>query len=248
MKKHFHLLLFFTFSSIGQINAQLEVIDKIAEVLIPGITNGIKTVMESSNGNRVKKEDVQELKSDILTDINGIVDEIGKDVNNISALNELFSITGALFDNIGSMKALTNETFLIQIDSTKSHALYRETAILFSFQWRQVEAKKDKLVSSTSGASRGSVQDDIAQYISVLDENLIDLTTAIGLVKNPSEDMDFTTSSNYLKGMKRARVYIEAIEDAVKAINVQLSTRIRGLEKSLEDAKTEIGTLIENEN
>lgn len=69
--------------------------------------------MESFNGNRVKKEDVQEFKFDILIDINGIVDEIDKDVNNISVFNELFLIIGVFFDNIGSMKVLINEMFLI---------------------------------------------------------------------------------------------------------------------------------------
>lgn len=60
--------------------------------------------------------------------------------------------------------------------------------------------------------------------------------------------MDFIILSNYFKGMKRVCVYIEVIEDVVKVINVQLSIRIRGLEKFFEDVKIEIGILIENEN
>lgn len=247
MKKFYFVLIFVFAVGINNANAQLEVIDKVAEVLIPGITNGIKSVMESSNGKKVKKEEVEKLKTDLMSSTKSIVSNINNDVSNISALNGLFNTTGALFDNIGSMKTMTNQMLLSEILSTNSHTLYRETAIQFGFHWRQVEAKKDKLVSSTKDASSGSVQDDIAQYVAILDENLISLETAIGLAKKPSSDMDLPTSKTYIENLKRAEPYIKNIDDAVKAINVQISSRIKSLNKSLIDAQKKIEEMTKTE-
>lgn len=228
--------------------SQLEVIDKIAGVLIPGITSGIKTVLESSNGNKVKKDEVKQLESDLMNKFKGLVDDIDKDASNITALNEIFSIAGVLYDDVGAMKALTNNSFLEQIKLSNNHHLLRETAILFASEWRQVEKKKDKLISLTNNASSGSVQDDIAQYVQNLDEALTDLESVLKLSKEPTEGMDLAESILYVQKLKRADEHINKIEEAVEDINVQLATRIKSFKASLDKTKKEIEKLSSSSN
>ncbi len=230
--------------------AQLEVIDKIAEVLIPGITNGIKSVLDSSGNKKVKKEEVEKLESDLTEKMKELIIDIEKDASNISALNEIFAISGVLYDDIGGMLTITKPEFINEIDSTKSHHLFRETAIQFTSEWRQVDKKKNDLIKLTENASSGSVQDDLAQYIQNLDEALTDLESVLRLSKEPDLNMDMKSASNYIKKLSRsdAREQIKEIENAVEDIHVQLSTRIKSLKKSLEDTKTELERETSNEN
>ncbi len=118
--------------------------------------------------------------------------------------------------------------------------MFRETAILFARKWRQVDKKKDKLVTMTTKASSNSVQDDIAQYVNNLDENLIDLESTLKLSKDPDLKMDMESAKLYIEKLSRSADYIEKIEDAVQAINVQLSSRIKSFKYSLVESKKKI--------
>jgi len=228
--------------------SQLEVIDKIAGVLIPGVTSGIKTILESTNGKKVNKDEVKKLESDLMQKFRGLIEDIDNDASNIAALNEIFSIAGVLYDDIGAMKALTNNFLLEQIDLSKNHLLLRETAILFASEWRQVERKKDRLISLTENASSGSVQDDIAQYVQNLDEALTDLESVLKLSKDPDLKMDMEESNLYIQKLKRSGEHINKIEEAVEDINVQLATRIRSFKASLDKTKNEIEKIGSNSN
>ena len=236
----FTLLICF---STTQSHAQLEVIDKVAEVLIPGIASGIKEVIDSSNGSKVKKEEVKEMGVELMQKSQSVVSSISKDLKNITALNDLFKTSGELYDNVGSMKSLTKETFLNKILATNSQELFEETAIQFALQWRQVENKKENLTKIVSDAPSGSVQDDIAQYVSEINDNLNYLTTRLSLTKNPSASMDLDTGREYVSNLIEAAEYIDEIEEALNAINVQLSSRINSFKTSLVEAEQDIENL-----
>jgi hypothetical protein len=239
MKKLSILILLILISNIHS-HAQLEVIDKIAGVLIPGITKGINEVLASSNSNKVKKDEIEKLKKDYTEQTKSLLTSIDADLSNVSALNELFGTTGALFDNVAVMKMLTTKDFLDEIISTNSQTLMKEVAINFALNWRQVEAKKDKLVNLTKDATEGSIQDDIAQYVNTLDNNLNFLITVVSLEKNPSNSMDMPTAKSYMENLKRAQQYISEIEKSINAINVQLTTRIKSFSKSLKTIKDKV--------
>lgn len=241
--KIFTIVIFMLFPAL-KANAQFEVIDKIAEVLIPGITGGIKSVMESRSGNKVKKEEVGKLKKELISQTKKIISSMDSDIGNLSALNELFSISGNLNDDIGVLLAITNPRFLESIKKTESELLYKETAIMFSSRWRQIINRKDKLKKISSDSAGGSVADDINIYVSNIEQNLISLEGTVGLSKDPTHSMTYKESETYVINLDRARTSINNIATAISNINTQLSSRINSFKKSLANAKKGMENMI----
>lgn len=247
MKKIYFLIAIFVLAPLNNANAQLEVIDKVAEVLIPGITKGIKSVLESSNGKKVKKTEVKKMKKELIGKTKKIIESLDDDILNVSAINELFSITGTLHDDIGVLKAITHDRFLKSIIKSQSESLYKETAIMFSFRWNQIVNKKEKLKSISQNAASGSVADDIGIYIANIEQALIVLESTVGLSKNPSPSMNYKEVELYVTNIDRAKGAIGTIDLAVNNINVQLSKRINSFKKSLDKAKKKIEDFVDNE-
>ncbi|MCH9659798.1 MAG: hypothetical protein K0U54_02685 [Bacteroidetes bacterium] len=238
--KNYLFLLIFIVLPIKKSQAQLEVIDKIAEVLIPGITNGVKSILDNGGGkNKIKKE-VKDFQNEMITKTQSVVNAIEEDGKNLMALNSLFKTTGGLFEDSASMKTLTNPLFIDAIISSNSQKLNVETAILFAMHWRQLEDKKTKLSTITSTATDNGITDNIAQYVNILDRNLINLSSVVKLTKDPKADMNFVDSKTYVNNIKRAKEHVDEINGAIRSINVQLSSRIGSLERSLKQGKDKI--------
>ena len=223
--------------------AQLEIIDKIGEVLIPGITSGIKSVIESSSGKKVKKEEVEKLQENLLANVSDLIGVIEQDAANIKALNELFSTSGLLYDDIGVMEALTKRDFLNEVDSSRSQSLYFETALLFALNWKQLEAKKAKLVITASNDVSPDIWDDITKYVKVIDENLISLNTILNLSQEVDLEMPFPKLQIYIRKLSKSGEFIEEIKEAVRNINIQLEARLKSFSVSLEKTKQKIKEL-----
>lgn len=235
--KRFILLLAIIFMSVTNSNAQLEVIDKIAGTLLPEITKGVKEILDSGGSKKKLKEEMKDLQKDLISNSQNVISAIEKDSKDLAALNALFKITGGLFEDSASMKLMTNTDFLNAIKETNSSDLYTETAINFAKHWTQLEDKKKRLSSVSATAGDNAVTDDISQYIDILDRNLINLQSVVKLTKNPQADMNYETGKTYIENLSRARDYVVDINGAIRSINVQLSSRIGTLERSLKSGK-----------
>ena len=236
------IIAFFSFSSFSQ----LEVIDKIAEVLIPGITNGVKEVLDSRDGGKVKKEEVIQLKEELLKKSSEILSKLDSDASNIASLNSIFETTGKLGDDIGGMKALSNTAFLDQVIATNSHELQKQIAIMFYQHYNQLKDKKDKLVSVNKKVADKNLRDKIALHAATIDKNLINLQTYLGLVNAPKASMTIEEAKSYVTNLKNTTAYLANIDDAIFQINIILNSRIESFNESLNNAKKKMDKELED--
>jgi len=238
------LALVFLFSITSSAYSQLEIIDKVAEVLIPGITNSIKEVIDAK-GKKVNEDELKKIKNEIIQSSIATFDIVDSDLKNLKALNEIFKYSGQLYDDLGGLKSLTNQNLLSKVLSTNNHELYKEMIFSFNREWKQLEDKKSKLTNLETKPSDASLLDDLSKLIAKIDENLIDLTTEVGLSKNPSRSMDINSAKNYVEGMVNSSTYIDNIEDNIEDIQSLVSSRISSFSTSMENAKTKINGMKE---
>lgn len=241
MKKITLLLAVFLLLGVNKVNAQLEIIDKIAEVLLPGIVKGVKEISESTKKKEIKKE-AEKLSETVTNGINLVLLEFEKDQKNLDALNKFFLVSGQLYDDLGGLSALSNKEFLDEVLKTNSHKLFTEVAKNFDDNLVALSNKQSDMKKIAISSSDASLQSDLRTELDKIDTGLARLLNTIKRGQSITTSMSYETAKSYIENINRTNTVldIQTIKVSVGVINSKLSSWIESVSADLKNKKQKL--------
>lgn len=226
------LLLFVSFNSYSQI----ETIEKIGNLVLPVI----ERIFSPNTSNRQKKA----AKNELPIELKNALSELKDDSDKLKRFNDIFKVSGNLFDDIGAMESLTNNFFLERVLQRESQDLNINIAIRFNEHLRQIKSKQSELKSASTGSAAGTIGRTIFGYNEEIGEQLELITTRLSTVDTPTENMGNENAKTYVEKMRELQQPITVIKTQSKNINRELISYFETLhEKFLEfDKKTKEAT------
>jgi hypothetical protein len=238
MKKLLSLLLFFVFCMHSF--AQLAVLDEIVGKLIPSIATGIQTVIGSSKKGKVDTAQVGTLRTNLQTQMSGLVDKMSKDEGNIDILNQAFTKTSVLMNNIGPMRTICIQEILDPIVISNSPPIEMPLIRAFQSNWATFEGQIADLSKIPDVGNNPTLQSQLTFFAQQVSSNLNKLHSDINFGATTTVNSDQKSLNNYIKNLNTSSVRseLDAIIIQIAQLQATLSGYISSFSTSIKDAKS----------
>ena len=218
-----------TTKCISQIDP-LTIIDKVAGVLVPSISDGIQKIKSAKNKDKNKQADelkkaVEDQKKKADAEIKKeklkAIETIGKDVNYLKVINAIQNKISVITNDVGRLSIFKDINFLNKL--LEQEAVDTKNLIVMQFQYakKQVMLRKSELdglrneINSIDPSASGRAAKIIANINSALDE--IDAKYDSKVAIDPS-----------VKNQDKIKTAIEMIRSIIVDI-AKLETEVEGL-------------------
>jgi len=242
MKKIIFLFALIIIISIPS-SGQLTVIDQIVNTLIPGVVNGVNSVLSSSNKKgKVDSSKVGVLKKDFEAQLASVVDKMSKDQSNIDALNNIFLKTSSLLGYISAMQTLSEQEFLNQVTKSNSPGLNYQIVRSFQRNWAAFSDQINDLSKIQDVGNNPTLQSQLNFFSSQVGNNLKTLNSDIKFLSTPNISSKEEDVEKYVDNLNSSSIRNELnnIIQQILMLNSALSGYISSFSTSIKEGKASI--------
>lgn len=243
--KKITLLIIILISCSLQSKAQtIEIIDAIAGTLIPGITKGVKEVIENGAGSKKKKENAKnEVEKKVVAAQKDLIEGLEAEINNITTARKLYSESRKANSAIGALKAVTNPLLIQHAKSTDALETKRQLALLYSQEWEVLNLTVKEIKSIDIASLDANLQQTLTEEKDKITEALNRVNTINSFNSGKlswSGELSIQTANERISAIQLSSEHISSLKSAIENIARVVDTRLQTYKLSFEKLKSDI--------
>ncbi|MEM6737594.1 MAG: hypothetical protein AAF620_16145 [Bacteroidota bacterium] len=244
MKKIFIVASIVLLGSIQANSQTIEIIDAIAGTLIPGITKGVKEVIDNGAGNNKKKEEAKkEVEKKIVAAQKELLTGLESEINNINTARTLYSESRKANSAIGALKAVTNPLLIQHAKTTDAIETKRQIALLYSQEWDVLNLTIKKIEAIGIASLDANLQQTLTEEKDKITEALNRVNTINSFNSGKlswTGDISLDQANERITAIELSSEHISSLKSAIENIARVVDTRLQTYKLSFEKLKSDI--------